>query len=182
MGRRKGYGHPFVHEGAGDDAARERTRRLQQGFWDALGACGMDNPRALAAEIDVSERTARRYINDPATVTEDAYQKMLGSDRMGAFILNARFGGSIEHAREYASRTSVFDPEIPAMAKRLVVSFLSLGKENMRHVLACAEGLSSVRTEQSLGEIVTCNWVRGRIINGGFMTQDELPLDTPPTA
>lgn len=162
------------------EATRERARKLQEGFWDALAACGMDTPKALAAEIGVSERTARRYISDPTSVTKEAYQRMLKSERLCVYVSYASLGIGMDRARAYveskSKRKLAFDPEIPAMARRLMRAFLLLQKGQMGTVLEVAE--SMVGHGQGTGEIMSCNYIRGWILSSGLMDADELPIDT----
>ncbi|ERL12814.1 hypothetical protein HMPREF1248_1569 [Coriobacteriaceae bacterium BV3Ac1] len=191
MGVRKGYQHPFrsleiTHDdGTVDErATREATGRLKQGVYEAFEASGINSPRELAEEIGRSERTARKYFNNPATITKDAYQKMLKSKRLGAFILAARYGSSMEYAKLVATAEPVCDPEMVEMTQRIIRSFLRLSKEDMGHVLAAADAFAK-RNQQNQAERITCNYIRGKISKPGFFNLaselDRTVLDKIPT-
>ncbi len=171
MGKREGYGHPFA------SSDRGRANELRRAFRDALAACGLDTPKALAREIGVSERTARKYINDPETVTEDAFNRMMGSDRLAEYVACARYGVSMDYAQAYVDSASAFDSEIPDMTKRLIGAYLRLPKGLMGDALHLVEAASR-GAEQSTGESITCNWIRGKVAESGLMSSDELPLDS----
>lgn len=192
MGVRKGYQHPFRaaavirEDGTIDErATREATDRLRQSAYEAFAACGIESPGELAGEIGCSERVARNYFNDPATITKDAYQKMLGSERLSAFIFAARFGVGMEYARLAATARPALDPEMVEMTRRIIRSFLRLSKEGMDHVLAVANAFAG-NDQQSVGERVTCNYIRGRISEPGFIDLtselDRAILDETPSA
>lgn len=150
------------------EASRERKNRLTDAAHEAFRACGIGSPRELAEEIGCSERAARNYFNDPTTITEWAYQKMLGSERLGLFVLAARFGADMEYARLYATAEPVFDPEMVEMTRHVIRSFLRLSKEDMSHLLAVADAFAA-SDHQSVGERATCNYIRGKVSEPGFV-------------